>query len=266
MSDNGTPGSQRLELADLVCLTGGRTRRYATRPIPDERDIAIVALLRKAGRTGGLGQLLELIRPDVEAETLRTFAVRMASCALRRTDPELLRLGVCAMALAALRGTARRDDAAAFAPLWHAAGQVGLDPAAEFATTASAVPAAAPLLAGWSARPASQRELRMMGFHLSTDVDGPRYTEDWTLLAADFDREFTGPSLLDQLHLPRRWRNARAAGRAARCLGHPPRNGLDVRPPNTDPTGTDSTSTDSTSTERAGTDHTDGATDGDGPT
>ncbi|MCM3885662.1 hypothetical protein, partial [Frankia sp. R82] len=217
MPDDGTPGSQRLELADLVCLTGGRARYYADLPIPDERDVAVVALLRKAGRTGGVGQLLDLIRPDVEAETLRAFAVRMATCAVRRTDPELLRLGLLAMAVAALRGTARRDDAAAFAPLWHAAGLVGADPFLEFTATALAVPAAAALLAGWRDRPAHLRELHVLGFHLLTEADGPRYAEDWTLLSADFDREFTGHPVLGHLPLPRRWRTARAAGRAARC-------------------------------------------------
>ncbi|CAO5170083.1 conserved hypothetical protein [Frankia sp. AiPs1] len=218
MADKGEPGPHPLELADLVCLTGGDAQRYAERPIPDERDVAIVTLLRKAHSTGGLDQLLDLIRPEVEAETLRAFSVRMASFAVRRDDLEMMRLGLLALAVAALRPANRRDDLAAFAPLWHAANQLGADPALEFTTAGSAVPPAANLLSAWRDRSDGLRDLRAMGFHESADADGFRYAEDWTLLSVDFDREFSDHSMLGRIPLLRRWRALRAGdGPASSC-------------------------------------------------
>ncbi|SNQ49301.1 conserved hypothetical protein [Frankia canadensis] len=202
MTEDGHFAPERLELADLVCLTGAETARYAGVAIPNERDVAIVDLLRKARRTGGPGQLLDLIRPEVEAETLRTFALRMASLAVRRADPELLRMGLLAVSVSTLRAVDRHDDVSVLAPLWRTASLLRLDPAAEFAAAAAEFPAAAPLLSGWLDRPASLRELTVLGFHESADADGFRYAEDWAELSREFDEEFAHRSLLRRVTLP----------------------------------------------------------------
>ncbi|MCK9895002.1 hypothetical protein [Frankia sp. AgB32] len=168
--------ADRLELADLVCLTGGASADdYADLPIPTDRDIAIVELLRKARRTGGVDQLPELIRPEVESAILRAFALRMASCAAQRADPDLFRLGLLAVAVASLRSADRQADLGVLAPLWHTAGRLGLAPAAEFAAAGCEVPDASNLLADRRARPLDPAGLAEAGYRLSVDADGLRY-------------------------------------------------------------------------------------------
>ncbi len=173
--------ADRLELADLVCLTGGASAGddlaggYAELPLPTDRDIAIVELLRKARRTGGVDQLPELIRPAVESAILRTFALRMASFAAQRGDPDLFRLGLLAVAVASLRSADRQADLGVLAPLWHAAGRLGLAPAAEFAAAGCEVPDASTLLADRRARPIDLAGLAEAGFQIRVDADGPRY-------------------------------------------------------------------------------------------
>jgi hypothetical protein len=206
MTAGEDPAPERLELADLVCLTGGSAAHYAEAAIPNERDVAIVALLRKACRTGGLGQLVELIRPEVEAETLRTFALRMASLSVRRAEPGLLRLGLLAVAVSSLRGLDRHDDGSVLAPLWRSASLLSLDPTTEFTTAAARFPPGAAPLEGWLGRPERRRDLSAMGFHESADADGFRYVEDWAELSHDFDEEFARRSLLRRLVPLRRYR------------------------------------------------------------
>jgi hypothetical protein len=176
MTGNGRSRADRLELSDLVCLTGDSTARdYAELPIPNERDVAVVELLRKARRTGGLGQLPELIRPQVEAAALRAFALRMATFAVRRADSDLFRLGLLAVAVASLRTVDRRADLAVLATLWRTAGRLRLEPATEFAAAAAEVPAASTLLSDWKGRPADRRDLAATGFQEAADADGFRY-------------------------------------------------------------------------------------------
>ncbi|KQC38675.1 hypothetical protein UK82_09105 [Frankia sp. ACN1ag] len=135
----------------------------------------------KARRGGGLEQLLDLIRPEVEAETLRAFGFRMAALAVRRTDPDLLRLGLLAVALASLRSMDRRDDLGALAPLWRTASLLRLDPSHEFTAAAAELPAAAEFLLGWVDRTPDLQDLVEMGFRESADEDGFRYVRDATV-------------------------------------------------------------------------------------
>jgi hypothetical protein len=205
--------SDRIELADLICLIGESSTHYADTTIPHERDLAIVALLGKARRGGGLEQLLDLIRPEVEAETLRAFGVRMASLAVRRAEPDLLRLGLLAVAVASLRSMDRRDDLLALAPLWRTASLLRLDPPHEFTAAAVELPGAAEFLLGWVDRSPERQDLMEMGFRESTDEDGFRYVEDATVFRRILEEDYARrPRLIRLLSARQRRRWLRENG------------------------------------------------------
>jgi hypothetical protein len=170
---------------------------------------AIIDLLKKAERIGALAQLTSRIRPSVEAETLRVFAQRMASLAVRRENPELLQLGLLAIGITSLRSLDVRDDLVVLAPLWRTAHIVTTDPRAEFAAAAAALPMAADFCEDWIARPADSQSLACMAYYESRDSDGFRYLYDPdTLLREVLERDFARRNPLIRLLLSpmrRRW-------------------------------------------------------------
>ncbi|CAJ60517.1 MULTISPECIES: hypothetical protein [Frankia] len=162
--------------------------------------------MRKVRRGGGLEQLLDLIRPEVEAETLRAFGIRMASLAVRRGDPDLLRLGLLAVALASLRSMDRRDDLGALAPLWRTASLLRLEPSHEFTAAAVELPAAAEFLLGWVDRTPDRQDLAEMGFGESADEDGFRYVSDATVVRRILEEDHARRPRVIRLLLARRRR------------------------------------------------------------
>lgn len=198
--------SDRIELADLVCLMGRSLTHYADQTIPHDRDLAIVELLDKTRRGSGLEQLLALVHPEVEAETLRAFGLRMASLAVRHADPGLLRRGLLAVGLASLRSMDDRDDLRALAPLWRTASLLHLGPSHEFTAAAVEFPAAGTFLLDWVDRTPDSQDLVEMGYRESTDEDGFRYAEDATVHRRILEEDFARRPRITRLLLARRRR------------------------------------------------------------
>jgi hypothetical protein len=145
--------------------------------LPEPRDLAIAVLLRRARRDDLLPQLVDAVRPDRDDVALRGFAYRAASMSVRDKDPDLLRLGLVAMGVASQRSRDVRDDMCVLAPLWDAAGLLGLDAAEEFAAAGRAQPAAATLFRDWVNRSPSDRGLGAFFLRHSSDADGFRYAQ-----------------------------------------------------------------------------------------
>ena len=169
--------------SDLACLrywdkAAGQSEYSAELPIPLDRDLGIIELLGRAVRLGALEQVATLVHPDAEAQTLRVFAVRMAALAVRREDPELLRMGLLAIGIASVRSIDIRDELLVLAPLWRTAQLVTEDPTLPFEAAATELPPAAEFFRDWIARPADAQSLECMGYYESTDADGFRYVND----------------------------------------------------------------------------------------
>jgi hypothetical protein len=162
--------------ADLGCLAPAA--EYFEASIPAARDFEILALLRRAEAGDRLGSLIDVVRPDQESAVLRCFAERMASLAVGRREPDLLRVGLVAIGIANTRTNDPRDEMTVLGPLWHSTRRLGLDAAAEFKAAAAAVPSAARFFADWVARPPRLQTLSAMCYTEDGEGDGFRYVSD----------------------------------------------------------------------------------------
>jgi hypothetical protein len=168
------------DLPDLTCLAWDPTRDFWTGPLPEPTDTEIAELLRRAWDDGRLDELIAAVRPDPEATTLRRSAFRLASLAVRRRDPSLLRSGLVAIGVASRHSLDPRDEIWILAPLWHAARLLDPDPEEEFRGAAAAVPATDDLFLAWSSRSPESQSLGEFLFWSSSDEGGFRFVRaDW---------------------------------------------------------------------------------------
>ena len=159
-------------------LTAKRNVGYGPQPIPVERDREIEEFLRNALTEGSIAGLRTLLERQHE-QTLRAFAERMATLALRENSIARIEVGLVALCLGGLERGAR--DALVVMPLLlDATNRIGepiehvLLAAVERLGDSAKEPVAAFL-----ARQDADRSLSAMGFALSSDTDGPRYVRFW---------------------------------------------------------------------------------------
>lgn len=148
---------------------------YLSLPIPAPRDAEIADLLA----TTPAAKLAAKLGAEVHWPVLRAYAERMASLAVRERDPQALRRGLLALALAGLGSGSL--DALAELPLFHdAAGRLDEDPAPLFRSVGEiAGGGAAATLESFLARSAEDRSLAAMGYEAGRDEGGFRYQRTW---------------------------------------------------------------------------------------
>lgn len=147
-------------------------------PIPVARDLEITALVRRARDTDQIATLLALIEreSDDEAFILTVYAGRMASLAARQNDPDLLRTGFLALAVAIRHEDLDpRDALSVQSLLWRGAQLLELDPAAELDRAAQLVPSSADFLNQWHQRTPSSQSIEAMGYRESDGPEGFRF-------------------------------------------------------------------------------------------
>ncbi len=164
-----------LDHPDVSCLATRDIKGYIRASIPAERDIVIWDMLENVKQSGQIPRLTELLSPYGASTILRAFAVRMAALAVRRADPQPLRIGLLAAGIASQKSIDSRDDLGALAPLWRTARILQLDPVVEFREAAAIFPLPAQIFADWIARPPALQGVSSMGYLESTDEDGFRY-------------------------------------------------------------------------------------------
>jgi hypothetical protein len=168
------PTSRDLDILDVESNAG-----YLGRPLPSARDDEITALLDRARQDGRATQLVDLLRPRQDA-VLRAFAERMAALAVRAGDRAVLRNGLLSAAVAFVVPDVDVREVLLILPLlWHSAGRLELDPAAEFRATAEEFPPAARDLWQFVARAPADQRIEAMGYVESADADGFRYERTW---------------------------------------------------------------------------------------
>lgn len=162
---------------DLDRLEADRNPGYLPRPIPQPLDEEIRGLLAPV-LDGGWSDLRARVAPEHHS-VLRVFAERMASLAVRRRDPGLLKLGLVALALAGLDSGSR--EALAIVPLvYRSAERLDVDPDGLFEEVARHVgDAAAAQLRAFPQRGPHARSIGAMGYEEARDEDGFRYLRTW---------------------------------------------------------------------------------------
>lgn len=153
---------------DPAILDPAANAGYLDWPLPSTRDTEIGELLatRPAPELG-----------ESSGRVLLVFAERMAALAVRDRDPDTLRRGLRAAAVAAEVESDSRGVVLVLPTLWHSAGLLGLDRAAEF--TAFADQTGGELVAGFAGRRPEDQTLECMGYVEVDDADGFRYQRTW---------------------------------------------------------------------------------------
>jgi hypothetical protein len=154
-----------IEPTDLACLLGSHEeiQTYETSTTHETRDSEITALVAKAVEGDQLAALTAMIEPRQHAEILNIYAQRTASLAVQGRDPNLLRLGLLALAVAYLKTRDFRDNLFTLALLWRSAELLALDPREELERAAARVPPAADFFHGWINRSPDAQALSAMG-------------------------------------------------------------------------------------------------------
>jgi len=157
--------TREIELADLACLLGSHAeiQAYDSSTADETRDHEITDLVTKAETTDQLAALTAMIEPGQHSTILDTYAQRAAALAVQRQDPNLLRLGLLALAVAYVKTRDFRDNLVTLALLWRSAELLALDPREELERTATRVPPAADFFHGWINRSPDAQALSTMG-------------------------------------------------------------------------------------------------------
>jgi len=143
-------------------------------PVPAGWEDGVPVVLDRAREAATLGSLARAVEVDV-SEFLMMFVVVSRDEPVRRADPDCARLVVLALVLSASNSSDPRDQMLLAAPVWHACGLVGLDPAVEFEAAATAVdhhPPCQEFVDEWLNRADEDRSLASMGFRAGYGPEG----------------------------------------------------------------------------------------------
>ena len=147
-------------------------------PIPNERDRGVEALVSSALESSQIEEMVEQLHPRHYA-ILVMFGERMASLAMRREDPGLLRVGLTAVALGGLNHGSR--EAIMRLVLYHHAAEA-LSGSAEGLFHEVGRTLGQPFqghLEAFPARAGEDKTLECMGYLEGSDEDGFRYKRNW---------------------------------------------------------------------------------------
>ena len=162
----------------MEMLEEARNAGYGPQPVPAPRDRDIEALLHAELSSGRIDVLRSLVDARHEA-TLRAFAERMATLAVREGSGRPVELGLVALSLAGLdRGA--RESVMVLALLFDAVKRTGASPDEVLSGTAARLgDGTRAAMHAFLARSEADKSLEAMGFRLAADADGPRYVTSW---------------------------------------------------------------------------------------
>jgi hypothetical protein len=163
-----------LSLLDIEDTSG-----YGRLPIPSSIDTEVECVVRffMDQSPDTKRRLLDAVIIE-QQPILRAYSERMASLAVRRSDPSYIILGLVALTLAC---TDDLREALLILPLhYRSAVKMHLDPAVVFQQAASfTAPEGREMLISFlTGRPESQ-QVEVMGYEESRDQDGFRYQRTW---------------------------------------------------------------------------------------
>lgn len=166
--------------ADAVWLNVSNNEGYGLLPIPTERDEEISSLIRQwiALDVCERRETSCFISEEQRA-TLLAYSERMASQAVRRSDGELILLGLLALGLDGWR-TDWRDNVLLLCLHFDACQKIGIE-ANDLFNHASALlpPNVGSALTAFLNRSPEDQSLDAMGYKESSDSDGFRYARTW---------------------------------------------------------------------------------------
>ena len=151
-----------------------------TLPIPSELDELVSEVTTQfANATHSDRIAITSLFSDAHSFTLIGFAERMATYAVRTSNPQVLFEGLVSLCIEAGRFDIR-EDILVLAPLYDAAVRLGVEPASMFAKAASLIENdVSRAIETFPRRPEHARSLASMGYSTRTDDQGFRYERDW---------------------------------------------------------------------------------------
>jgi hypothetical protein len=161
-------------------LRAENNRGYGPLPIPQPRDAEISNLLKNWMALDGPSRMASAIGIQEEQRfTLLAYSERMASLAVRERNPELLILGLLALAIDGWRGD-WRDNVSVVSLHHDAAQRIGVSSENIFETVARLVSKTpADGLRSFLHRSARDKSIEAMGYVVEADNDGVRYRRTW---------------------------------------------------------------------------------------
>lgn len=164
--------------AGLEVLEPEANQGYLPRPIPDPCDNEISDLLRRTIEQQTVAVFTRLVQRG-HGIVLATFAERMASAAIRNTDPTTLRLGLIALLLS-YRSADSREALTIFPLFCDALQKLGLDQTLFVSEIRSTIgDQLADPFVEFLKRSERDRSLEAMGYSEGTDSGGFRYVRNW---------------------------------------------------------------------------------------
>lgn len=165
---------------DELCLRASENVGYGRLPIPQPRDQQILDLLqewserRQSPSHEGVTRISE-----GTAQTLVTFAERMASHAVRQGEASVLSAALLALRLA--EDAADRREVIPILSLIHdAAARIPVSPESLFEAAANSGPfAESAMLKGFLRRASADQQIELMGYSVGADSEGFRYQRNW---------------------------------------------------------------------------------------
>jgi hypothetical protein len=163
---------------DLNVLEPDANQGYLPRAIPTSRDDEIARLLSQVLAEDRVAQFARQVGEGHSA-VLRAFAERMATAAVRRQDPALLRLGMIALLLP-WPGPDSRETLLIFPLFYDAIQRIGFDGESFIAAIRQLVgdQPIAPFVQ-FLQRSEPSKSLEAMGYAVGSDQDGFRYVRNW---------------------------------------------------------------------------------------
>lgn len=166
----------RLAEAVHQTLVSNNDPIYYFRPLPCELDNEVTRLIDTFIQADSSGRALILsgIR-DKHSGWLFAYGQRMAELAVREDSRERLFYGLLALIIEGFKSD-YRDNMVIWAPLYHSATKIGIDPAALFSEAASyANNTVSEWILDFPKRSPENRSLKAMGFREASAPDGFRY-------------------------------------------------------------------------------------------
>lgn len=162
-------------------LEANRNAGYLVRPIPNERDAEIGALIQayRSAKTAERSELRALVEA-AHTPTLRCFAERMANLAVRTRSTDPSAVALIALGLAWPAEPDQREIWLVMAPVRDSIRRCGGDPLGVFGDVAALFPADVRAeIEAFAHRPDIEGTLSAMGYSPGQDSDGFRYHRNW---------------------------------------------------------------------------------------
>jgi hypothetical protein len=165
---------------DAAWLSTSNNEGYGLLPLPTGRDEEISALIRQ-WMTLNVAERRETPCSigDEQRTTLLAYSERMASLAVRKSDGELILLGLLALGLDGWR-TDWRDNVLLLCLHFDACQKIGIEANDIFKHASTLLPSnVGSALTAFLNRSPEDQSLDVMGYKESSDSDGFRYARTW---------------------------------------------------------------------------------------